>query len=366
MTYNDWVDQLKNNLLSVSEAERQKVLDYYAEAYADRRAAGFSESEIIAGFGAPYDAAQAILENETESSGTSSGGTHSSHTPPSTPPPTPPSSRRAGASAERVKHRTNVGVIIGVIIGSIIILGLAWFFVMLGISCAYKPEFTAAHYVQQAEDIQNINVAFSVGEIETVIYDGDKIEIDYHNSNIYNIEVYEKNGTMNFKLRSAWWRFGWGTINHPKTVIKLPQSCVYNFKISLSAGAATINGGTFENVTVKMSAGNVSFNGNVKCEKLNLDLSAGKIDADGIECTSLKVDSSAGKIDFTNLTCPSIDIDMSAGSVDLGIVGTKSDYTIKVDKSAGSCNVQNQVGNDPSKRIDIDLSAGSANVNFTN
>ena len=61
MTYNEWRDELKNNLLSVSEAERKRVLDYYGEAYADRREAGFTEREIIADFGAPYDAAQRIL-----------------------------------------------------------------------------------------------------------------------------------------------------------------------------------------------------------------------------------------------------------------------------------------------------------------
>lgn len=68
MKYTDWITELKANLLGVSEAERRKVLDYYAEAYADRRAAGYSENEIIDGFGAPYDAAQTILENETENS----------------------------------------------------------------------------------------------------------------------------------------------------------------------------------------------------------------------------------------------------------------------------------------------------------
>ena len=61
MTYNEWRDELKNNLLSVSESERRRVLDYYAEAYADRRDAGYSEREIIDYFGAPYDAAQRIL-----------------------------------------------------------------------------------------------------------------------------------------------------------------------------------------------------------------------------------------------------------------------------------------------------------------
>lgn len=66
MTYNEWRDELKNNLLTVSDAERRRVLDYYAEAYADRREAGYSEREIIDGFGAPYDAAQRILSESTD------------------------------------------------------------------------------------------------------------------------------------------------------------------------------------------------------------------------------------------------------------------------------------------------------------
>ncbi len=61
MTYTEWRDELKSNLLCVSESERRRVLEYYAEAYADRREAGFTEREIIADFGAPYDAAQRIL-----------------------------------------------------------------------------------------------------------------------------------------------------------------------------------------------------------------------------------------------------------------------------------------------------------------
>ena len=66
MTYTEWRDELKDNLLTVSEAERRRVLDYYAEAYADRREAGFGEREIIEGFGAPYDAAQRILSENSD------------------------------------------------------------------------------------------------------------------------------------------------------------------------------------------------------------------------------------------------------------------------------------------------------------
>lgn len=68
MTYNEWRDELRSNLLSVTEAERRRVLDYYAEAYADRRDAGYSEYEITEYFGAPYDAAQRILCDSADAS----------------------------------------------------------------------------------------------------------------------------------------------------------------------------------------------------------------------------------------------------------------------------------------------------------
>lgn len=75
MTYTEWRDELKSNLLCVSENERRRVLEYYAEAYADRRDAGFSEREIIEEFGAPYDAAKRILsEEDREAKSGSAGG----------------------------------------------------------------------------------------------------------------------------------------------------------------------------------------------------------------------------------------------------------------------------------------------------
>lgn len=64
MTYTEWRDELKSNLLCVSQSEQKRVLEYYAEAYADRREAGYSEREIIEQFGAPYDAAQRILNED--------------------------------------------------------------------------------------------------------------------------------------------------------------------------------------------------------------------------------------------------------------------------------------------------------------
>ena len=95
MTYTEWRDELKSNLLCVSESERRRVLDYYAEAYADRREAGFSEREIIEEFGAPYDAAHSMLADNqvpyAEAPADAATPPKAQMAPPVySPPPTPP------------------------------------------------------------------------------------------------------------------------------------------------------------------------------------------------------------------------------------------------------------------------------------
>ena len=381
MTYNEWHDELKSNLLSVSDAERKRVLDYYAEAYADRREAGFSERQIIDEFGAPYDAAQRILnENIGEVAKEKTVEKNIYNQPPhgkvkaetGTPPPPP-----AG------KKKRTATIVIG-IVSAILLLGLIYFIVVRAISCSIDPSFTEAHYTQQAENIQSVNIDFEIGEVETVFYDGDKIEIEYHTSNIYNVKIDERNGTLTFKQNNKRWLMLWGTINYPKATIKLPQGSVYNLDIDMSAGSATVNGGTFGNMKIDLSAGTVNLSGNFVCNSLDIDLSAGKVnvgkvecagsviidlsagtvDIDEAECNRIVIDLSAGTVDIDTLTCPKINIDLSAGTVKLGIVGQQSEYTIVVDKSAGKCNVGNQRGTDTDKIIDIDMSAGTVTANF--
>ena len=148
MKYNEWVTQLNDNLLGVPETERRRVLDYYAEAYADRRAAGFSESEIIDGFGAPYDAAQAILENDTFAENTEKNTIQVDKTEYSAPPPhyvyAPPPPR---PKAER-KDRSWVFVVLCIIF-AIPIFALVMSMAGITIGFAVAPFSTIAAGVAQ-------------------------------------------------------------------------------------------------------------------------------------------------------------------------------------------------------------------------
>lgn len=398
MTYNEWRDELKSNLLSVSDAERRRVLDYYAEAYADRREAGFSEREIIDEFGAPYDAAQRILsennydapkaKNAVKDEKADEGARANIYGQPpqgriNTATPSAAQTQPSGTAVKKKGKNRTAKIVIGIIAG-ILLLGIAYFIIMLAVSYSIRPEFSEAHYVQQAESVQNVKIDAEIGEVETVFYDGDKIEIDYHTSNIYNVEITERNGTLRYRLRNRHWYMFHGAINHPKTTIRLPEGCVYNLDIDMSAGSMTVNGGTFGDIKIDLSAGAVNISGSTVCTSLDIDLSAGKVkigkvecagaliidlsagtvDIDEADCKRIDIDLSAGTVGIGTLTCPKISVDLSAGTVKLDIVGQKSEYTITVDKSAGKCNVGNQSGTDSGKIIDIDLSAGTVTVNF--
>lgn len=61
MTYIKWKDEVESYLINLSDTEKQKILSYFSEMYADKRDAGKSEAQIIEEFGAPYDVAKRIL-----------------------------------------------------------------------------------------------------------------------------------------------------------------------------------------------------------------------------------------------------------------------------------------------------------------
>lgn len=68
----DWDKQLRKELRSLPEDERETILDYYNEIFEDKRDRGERETEIIASFGSPYAVAEKILR-ESRSGGTFRG-----------------------------------------------------------------------------------------------------------------------------------------------------------------------------------------------------------------------------------------------------------------------------------------------------
>lgn len=62
MKYSEWAARLKDQTKSLPDEMGGKINAYYANLYADRRAAGFSDEEILRLFGTPAEAAAAAQD----------------------------------------------------------------------------------------------------------------------------------------------------------------------------------------------------------------------------------------------------------------------------------------------------------------
>ena len=249
---------------------------------------------------------------------------------------------------------------------SVLVIGIIIFLVGLGLNgWKFETEYEKKTFIAENNN-SALDLSISAGEIKVSFYGGETVTVEYPDSARYGYDVSEHNGCVTVAPRSSFglW-FGWRNI--PAVNVYIPVDTVMDLKLDLSAGTATLPNGKFNDVELEMSAGTVN-GGSISCRKFSGNLSAGSAHFGGLACdVTFRLDMSAGSATFDNLRADEIDVDLSAGTVGLTVVGAeKSDYTIHVDKSAGSCNLQNQQGLADWRKINVDLSAGTVNVGFGN
>lgn len=386
MTYIKWKDEVESYLYGMSEEEKRKVFSYFAEMYADKRDAGKSEAQIVEEFGAPYDVAKKILSDSRENAGAGTANrppvtpppTYSepSYTPPPvytapayTPPPPPnngyPQTAEAGAPAKKRRRGSGKGWIIALcVVLSILFVGLILFLVEVArndwkLTVTYETrEYTAT------QEFGKLDLNLSVGSMNVDYFDGDTIEVSYPTSSYFGYTVSERGGVLTVKPRSGFRMFLFGTGKIPAVTVRVPRDMALELSFDVSAGSAYVGDMNFSLMEVDVSAGSFTAS-KIKCDSFNGDLSAGRMSFSQLTCKSFGLDVSAGTANVGKLFCESVTTDVSAGTVNLTLDGRKSDYSIKVSKSAGSCNVDSQTGSAAGKMIVLDISAGTVTVNFT-
>ncbi len=393
MKYVQWRDELESYLRDTPAEEKKKIFAYYGEMYADRRDAGMDEEEIVKEFGAPYDAAQKIVQESRGFFEERNDGKSKGVPPPPPVQPTPPANggdalnSSAQPQTTAVKKKHTVLKVLGVILGIIIAAALIIIFIALGKSASIK--FTVENFTTQTK-ISAADIQLTMGEAECTYYDGDSVTVEYPDCSDFGYTVSEKDGKLTIEpdaRRRGGMIFsiamsvrGW---DMPKVVIKLPRSNAVDLSLGVSAGTFVLGEGKYGNVDLDMSAG-VLKTGKIECKKLQFNLSAGTASEISADCDSLIVHQSAGSVNFGNSVCKDVDVRLSAGTIGfsslvcdtlnmhvsagsatVNVDGKRSDYTISADVSAGSCNVSDQRGDDPLKRVDASVSAGSVNINFS-
>ena len=204
-----------------------------------------------------------------------------------------------------------------------------------------KAEYKT-YVTEVGAEITDIDLDFSAGPLNVEFYDGDVIKVEYPETKQITTECKVTGKTLKINTVVHWHvQFLWFN-RIPATKVYIPQNMHLGLKMNVSAGTVSFGKGEFTDVNVKISAGSISM-GDTRCNSFDLTMSAGALNVKSLQSNS-------------------IDLDLSAGSANIKVAGKRSDYTIRTDVSAGSCNVSNQSGG--SKLLTVDVSAGSANISF--
>lgn len=257
-------------------------------------------------------------------------------------------------------------IVKAVIAGSAIIgAGIIILIVALALNgWSFTPEFEMAQYAAEG-GIGELKIENAAGNVRTEFYDGDKLIVDYPVSSRYEMTVTEHDGVLSVDglNRKHWYNFTVLPYMLPETVVKIPQSMRLKLNLTVNAGKVELAAGEYAETAVTVNAGSVNVSG-IRCPDFKCKVNAGAVSLDALDCATFECNINAGSFYAGQMNCPLIRLGVSAGSADMKIQGGREEYTVFVDKSAGSCNVTDQTGSDPAKKIEIRVSAGSVSASF--
>lgn len=244
----------------------------------------------------------------------------------------------------------------------IIIFGIVILLIALGLNgWTLKADWESKEFTS-AEEITELKLDYSAGSVTTEFYDGEEFRVEYPESKNYKTAVSAEGGKISvISSKRHWYNITLWFTEIPTAKIYIPKTAVPDLNLTLNAGTLEIGGGAYGNVNVELNAGTLKF-GEITCENFNCKLNAGALNSFKTECTVFKTEMNAGSATFNNLDCADVGVEVNAGSLNATVYGEESEYSVTVEKNAGSCNLSNRTGG--AKRIAVEVNAGSVNFNF--
>ena len=297
MKYIEWRDELEHFLGELDESERENIILYYGEMYADKRDSGLSEEDAVAQFGAPYDAAKKILDGEEY--------------------PKEGAKRPAPEESDQRALFTSCG---------------------------------AADAIEINGALSRIHVKFSRDR---------QVRIDYPVNSLLDYRISQQGGKITIKHRNIKFKnvdLKAGLI--AEMTIELPADMTPHCDIRLTGGSIKLAGGDYGNIKAYIEGGALS-TGKIFCGDAHFATDAGKIDISGAvchrlyaevnagvlyagsicgSCADIKINAGKGGADM--IDCKRTNIFVSAGAANIKLAGRSDDYDIKVKKTLSSCSLE--------------------------
>lgn len=158
--------------------------------------------------------------------------------------------------------------------------------------------------------IVNLEIELGAGSLE--LKEGEKLKVS---TDIAEMTVEEKDGTLKVTEKSKWHLFSW---QRGRTVtVEVPR----DYK--------------FEKVKIETGAGEVSI-GEIAADEIKMETGAGKVLAKRITTKDLKLDLGAGEVDLRDVELEKADINCGVGKVSIELTGGELGYTFDLERGIGA------------------------------
>ena len=195
--------------------------------------------------------------------------------------------------------------------------------------------------------LDKVKIELKQSDLTIEAVDGDELIVSY-NGDFYGEPKVEKNGKeLSIKEESGFQIFGFHFGGDDgKIKVGVPKKTLASFEMEISAGDVNVEGA-----------------GALEVDKMQVDMSAGKLTMSGFKANSMDLDMATGDLSIDSVTCTGEAIfDLSTGSV----LVTKSDlYRVDADLSMGGFTYElPEPKKDYADKYDVDLDVSLGDIEF--
>lgn len=222
-----------------------------------------------------------------------------------------------------------------------------------------------------ATDIDSLNIRINAAEFR--IEHGERFSVT---SNLKNLEIDEKNGTLILKdLTKTYFGsnlFGKNPYENAMLTIYIPEDAIFDsINISTGAGRFTVDELSAKRIDFEFGAGDALINVLEADVYANIEGGAGRITISDGMLNDLDIEMGVGELNLTSRLSGDCNLEMGLGASNITLIGSIDDYELDIDKGLGSISVDGKDVSDfgssgnGSTEVEISGGIGDINVKFT-
>lgn len=237
---------------------------------------------------------------------------------------------------------------------------IATFSIILGVVCigvAFAMGLTWEEFVDMAKQ-GKFSIQF-----------GEYLESSSLNDNLEFDEACEN---LEIELAAGTLEIYYDNVEH----IQIEQNGMKGFKSYIDGKTLHIEGGRKLGINQVDMSVTVILPENMKFEKVDLEVGAGKALIDDLIADKVSVEVGAGEAVITGLTVKELQAEVGAGKLNLELAGKETDYNYNLDCGIGEIQIgdnsyaglgkeQRTVNTGANKQIDLECGVGEIIINFT-